>query len=193
MWLKWRSECSIQEGIDMKVWKWWPAFIVTFSLFVSGCAQEEEKSKEVDIKNPDGDSYGKITIEEQAKGVKFKLDLEGLSPGVHAIHVHDQGSCKPPDFTSAGEHFNPYDKEHGLLHPEGAHAGDLPNIIVKEDGKVKVDLEAPDLTLLSGKNSLNRSNGTSIVIHEDSDDGMSQPAGDAGRRIACGVIFKKEK
>ncbi|GAA0326419.1 superoxide dismutase [Cu-Zn] [Bacillus carboniphilus] len=167
--------------------------IITIT-FLAGCVTNPKPKKvDVDMKNPDGDSIGTISLEEQADGVMLKIDLEGLPPGNHAIHFHDKGSCKIPDFLSAGEHFNPDDKKHGLLNPEGPHAGDLPNLVVKEDGTVKVDIVAPQVTLTKEKTSLLTKEGTSLVIHENPDDGMSQPAGESGARIACGEISGEKK
>lgn len=168
-----------------KAWLLLPFFIL------SGCAEENIRSYDAEIFNAAGDSLGTIKLEEQAKGIKMKLDLEGLPPGEHAMHIHETGTCEPPDFKSAGNHYNPDEKDHGLLHPKGAHAGDLPNLIVEGDGKVKSEIMAPQVTLKEGKkNSLLTKNGTSIVIHEGKDDGMTQPAGDSGDRIACGTISK---
>lgn len=164
--------------------------LIGFVVLLAGCAEENPKKLDVKMFNADGDSLGTIKVEEQAKGLKLKVDLEGLEPGVHGIHIHSAGKCKAPDFKSAGNHYNPDDKEHGLLHPKGAHAGDLPNLIVKDSGNVKATLTAKDVTLRKGKTTLFTQKGTSIIVNQNQDDGMTQPAGDSGKRIACGVITK---
>ncbi|MCQ6276511.1 superoxide dismutase family protein [Bacillus sp. V3B] len=165
-------------------------FLISF-FFLAGCAEQEVTKLDVEMFNASGDSLGNITLTEQASGVKADVNLSGLPAGEHAIHIHDKASCKAPDFKSAGDHLNPDDKEHGLLHPEGPHAGDLPNLIVEDDGKATAELMAAQVTLKEGKASLLPKEGTSIVIHDGKDDGMSQPAGDAGDRIACGEIKEK--
>ncbi|MBM7605454.1 Cu-Zn family superoxide dismutase [Metabacillus crassostreae] len=165
-------------------------FLISFIL--AGCMEKEITKMEVEMFNPAGDSLGTIKVDEVSEGVELTVLLEGLPPGEHGLHIHEKGTCKAPDFKSAGNHFNPDESMHGLLHPEGAHAGDLPNIIA-EDGKVDAQLQAPQLTLKSGKkNSLLRVEGTSIVITEGKDDGMTQPSGDSGARIACGEITEEE-
>jgi superoxide dismutase, Cu-Zn family len=165
-------------------------FVLPFIL--SGCMEKPITNMDVEMFNATGDSLGTIKLSEQAEGVKLEVLLEGLPDGEHGLHIHEKGTCESPEFKSAGNHFNPDEKQHGLLHPEGAHAGDLPNII-SEGGKVDAELMAPQLTFKSGdKASLLPPDGTSIVITEGKDDGMTQPAGNSGVRIACGEITEKE-
>jgi Cu-Zn family superoxide dismutase len=141
--------------------------------------------------NPQGQKVGEATLTQTPEGVKIELVAENLPPGVHAFHIHDKGDCHAHDFMTAGGHFNPFQKEHGFKNPKGPHAGDLPNITVGPDGKAKVEVMAKLVTLKAGeKNSLFQPGGTSLVIHADPDDYMTNPAGNAGARIACGPITK---
>ncbi|MBZ5752664.1 superoxide dismutase family protein [Metabacillus rhizolycopersici] len=168
------------------------ALLFVLPFILSGCMEKTITKMDVEMFNQNGDSLGTIVVAEQSAGVKLEVLLEGLPDGEHGLHIHEKGVCEAPDFKSAGNHFNPDEKLHGLLNPEGAHAGDLPNII-SEDGKVEAELMAPELTLKGDqKNSLLFNEGTSIVITEGKDDGMTQPAGDSGQRIACGEVTKKE-
>lgn len=117
------------------------------------------------------------------------VTVTNLSPGVHAIHIHEAGKCDAPDFKTAGGHFNPANKQHGMQNPEGHHAGDLPNLTVGANGKGTFKSTIQDVTLAGdGANSLFHAGGTSVVIHEKADDMKTDPAGNAGARIACGVI-----
>ena len=143
--------------------------------------------------NSSGDMIGTVQLTEGDGGVDFKVKLEGLEPGYHGMHVHEYPKCDQPDFTTAGNHFNPDGNEHGLMHPEGSHLGDLPNIEADSSGLVDAELMLPEATLMDGKKSLLDGEGTSLIIHKGQDDGVSQPGGESGARIACGLIAKDEK
>lgn len=143
----------------------------------------------VDLIDTDGDSVGTVELTEQDDGVKMKVNATDLPEGEHGFHFHEVGKCEVPDFESAGGHFNPTGASHGVDHEDGPHAGDLPNLEVSADGSVDVELVAEHVTLKSGEeNSLMQEGGTALIIHADPDDGVSQPSGDAGDRIVCGVI-----
>jgi superoxide dismutase, Cu-Zn family len=120
--------------------------------------------------------------------VVMRLQAWDLPPGIHGFHIHEHGVCEIPTFESAGGHFNPFRKKHGRRNPEGPHAGDLPNLHVPENGRIQVTLAIRRVTLGEGKNSLLPDRGTSLVIHADPDDGLTEPDGNSGARIACGVI-----
>ena len=159
-------------------------------IILSGCMlQEDDEQVNVKLFNRDGDQVGTAKFSERKAGVHLALEAEGLSPGFHGIHIHEKASCEAPTFQSAGNHFNPREKEHGLLHPDGAHAGDLKNIEIKDNGKVETEMEIADVTLRKGKaNSLTAKEGTALIITDEADDGMTQISGDSGERIVCGKI-----
>jgi superoxide dismutase, Cu-Zn family len=139
--------------------------------------------------NPDGETIGTIAFVETPSGLIIQLDIEGLPPGQHAIHVHETGTCEPPDFESAGDHFNPTDANHGFLSEGGPHAGDLPNVYAGPDGRLQGDILSPMLSLTSGDAALfSDDQGRAIVIHGSPDDYETDPSGASGGRIACGVI-----
>ncbi len=142
----------------------------------------------VKLADAKGGDVGEATLSAVEGGVKITLDLKGLPPGEHAIHVHETPTCTAPDFKSAGGHWNPAGKHHGMQNPEGPHAGDLPNFTVAADGTSKATLVATGMTWDHGAAAIWGPGGTALVIHATADDMKSDPAGNAGERIACGRI-----
>jgi Cu-Zn family superoxide dismutase len=156
----------------------------------ASAALGRDKGLEVDFKTSQGQDAGTALLTPAGNGVKIKLNLMNLPEGEHAIHVHVNAKCDAPDFKSAGAHFNPDNKEHGTKNPKGPHAGDmLANLEVMADGTDHVTLLAPSISLKKNvKNSVFSNGGTAFIIHEKADDMVTDPTGNAGGRIACGVI-----
>jgi Cu-Zn family superoxide dismutase len=137
----------------------------------------------VDLKDAKGNSVGMAMISAgKSGGISIALDVKGLPPGDHAIHLHANGVCEPP-FTSAGGHFNPGNKKHGMQNPEGHHAGDMMNFTVAKDGTSKTTVNNADVMMQTV-------GGLALVIHATADDMKTDPSGNAGDRIACGVVPK---
>ncbi len=141
-----------------------------------------------EVKTADGKDVGIVTLTQTRSGVRLSGSLKGLPAGEHALHVHSVGKCEPP-FTSAGPHFNPAQKKHGKLNPEGHHAGDMDNIVVPASGNLALKMVNKDISLEKGKpNSVFQEGGTAVVVHAAKDDYTTDPTGNAGDRIACGVV-----
>lgn len=156
--------------------------------FVFAQSASPALSAKAEIKNAQGESIGTAALTEVPEGVKITIRVSKLIPGKHGIHIHEFGKCDPPDFKSSGGHFNPTHREHGLTNPKGAHGGDLPNLGVGPDGTANMELITKTITLAPGPNSLIRPEGTSIIIHAKEDDEKTDPSGNSGDRIACGII-----
>ena len=147
--------------------------------------------KHVDVKDTKGNVIGMAMISPaKGGGVSIDLTLKGLSPGEHGVHLHEVAKCEGPSYKSAGAHFNPTKKQHGLSNPDGPHAGDMPNVTAAANGSVQTTITNKNVTMGSEANSIFAGGGTALIIHEKADDLKSQPSGNAGNPIACGAITK---
>jgi Cu-Zn family superoxide dismutase len=162
------------------------AALVATTLAVAPPALAVNKASAV-LKDKDGKEVGKVELTDTPSGVLMRLTLDGVPPGDHAFHVHAIGKCEPPDFKSAGPHFNPDDTKHGLMNAEGPHAGDMPNLHVPDSGKLTVEV-LNEMVTLDAEPALLDNDGSAIVVHATADDYQADPAGNAGDRIACGVV-----
>lgn len=159
----------------------------------SGNSGPIEQAPAVPLVGPDGQVLGEVRGGDSAEGAVFQIVANGLPAGVHGMHIHDVGLCEGPKFESAGPHWNPEDREHGLHNPQGPHRGDLPNITVGADGSFKGTVTVENSNLRGSRlygfaNQIIDDNGAALVIHAKPDDYTSQPSGDAGDRIACAVL-----
>lgn len=150
----------------------------------AGADDQDQAALVAEVKTPDGHSLGMVMATATPSGqILVTLDLRGLPPGIHGIHIHETGLCTPPDFTSAGGHLAD-GKSHGVMSPDGPHPGDLPNLHVPESGEVRVEYFAAGLT----PDMIDGTDGAAFVVHDAPDDYLGQPSGNAGSRIGCGVF-----
>lgn len=165
-------------------------FSVSQTLFAKAKTPPAPKYQaKAEIYNSDGRQIGRAVFFETVEGVKVIVEVVGIPSGNHGVHIHQFGLCERPEFKTAGDHFNPSSKQHGFKNKSGQHAGDMPNLKVEDESLAgRLEFILNDVNLGSGKSSLLKENGTSIVIHASYDDELTNPSGNSGTRIACGVI-----
>lgn len=166
--------------------------IATASLALTACITGEPRGgAPVALVNASGQPIGSVRAWQTAGGVTFRIDASGLPHGLHGVHVHGVGRCDPPDFASAGPHWNPAARKHGFNNPAGPHAGDLPNLEVAANGVLSQTVTLPAANLFAppgAAGSLLDADGASLIIHGQADDYVTDPSGNSGGRVACAVI-----
>lgn len=172
-----------------------PGAMLAISILLVSCggaadpdAQAGENIARAQLVGVDQASYGEAIIAEGDNGLILRINAEGMSPGTHGVHIHSIGKCEGPDFKSAGGHWNPSEKQHGFDNPEGAHMGDIVNLEVGSEGKGSLESIVEGATLKGGDSPLLDDDGAAFVVHAAADDFMTDPSGDSGGRIACGVF-----
>jgi Cu-Zn family superoxide dismutase len=175
----------------MKRFLYTPAVAIVFAGCATAGMDGPALQGQAVLKDKTGQQVGFATLTEGPDGVRIEVTGAGLPPGPKGIHIHGVGKCDPPEFASAGAHFNPGGTKHGRLNPDGSHAGDLPNLVVTPVGAAGLDVTTRAVTLrVGGASSLLGPAGTSLVIHAQPDDERTDPTGNSGARIACGVITR---
>ncbi|MBL6652205.1 MAG: superoxide dismutase family protein [Reyranella sp.] len=168
----------------------WSASCLTVIAACVASFSAHAQTAKASLKDASGKEVGQVELVQATNGVLLKLSLKGAPPGNRAFHIHAVGKCEPP-FTSAGPHFNPAGHKHGLEAKEGSHAGDMPNLHIPASGELVIEIANPMITLVKGQpNSVFDADGSAIIIHAGADDYKTDPTGNAGDRIACGVIVE---
>jgi Cu-Zn family superoxide dismutase len=162
---------------------------------LAGCASMSQtpvtnNRATAELRNASGQVAGTATFTQTDGGVLIVVEAKGLPPGPKGVHIHEVGKCEPPQFTSAGGHFNPGKKQHGSMNPQGPHAGDLPNMTVAQDGTGRMETTTDRVTLNAGGTSLFDADGSALVVHAGPDDFRTDPTGNSGGRSLCGVVTK---
>jgi superoxide dismutase, Cu-Zn family len=159
-------------------------------VFVASFLSQTGRAATTQLSDAQGNFVGTALLRQgPAGGTVINVTARGLTPGEHGIHIHETGRCDPPDFESAGSHYNPFSTEHGLENPNGPHGGDMPNLPVGDNGTASNYQTAISTRLSGGETSLlGHPGGSALVIHADRDDQMTDPSGKSGARVACGVI-----
>ncbi|MBN9021363.1 MAG: superoxide dismutase family protein [Rhizobiales bacterium] len=162
--------------------------LLAFVFAVTALPAVADESATVTVRDTYGQLVTTLTLSDAGNGVLVTGTVSGIDPGPHAIHFHEKGVCEPP-FETAGGHFNPTGHQHGILNAEGHHAGDMPNVVMPKEGEGTIQIFAAGVTLArDAEGSLRDGDGTAIVIHAGPDDYKTDPSGDSGGRIACGVV-----
>ena len=169
--------------------------IFVLPLLAVGCVYAEPQGgPPMALVNSAGQSIGTVRAWQTTGGLTFRIDARGLPHGIHGLHVHSVGRCDPPDFASAGPHWNPLGKQHGMNNPAGAHAGDLYNVEVAANGVLGATVTVPNASLFAAPGTPGAvldADGASLVLHAKADDYVTDPSGNSGARIACAVILRQ--
>lgn len=157
----------------------------------AGCASVQDASPRAgaELRKADGQAVARATVEPSGEGLRLRIEATALPAGTYGAHIHMTGRCDAPDFASAGGHWNPMSRQHGSENPQGPHMGDLPNLVVAANGTGSVSFDIPHATLRGdGDHALLDADGAAVVVHASPDDYRTDPSGNSGARIACGVL-----
>lgn len=168
-----------------------PMMLAGLALSAAGCAGEEAgagRAGTVDLRSATGETMARASVTQGADGASVSIEAAGLQAGTYGVHVHTTGRCDAPAFESAGAHWNPTTRQHGTQNPQGPHQGDLPNLTVGADGRGTVAFVIPGARLTGGDAPMMDADGAAVVVHADPDDYRTDPSGNSGARIACGVL-----